>query len=213
MFVSYPVNPLLVRRCPVMSVLFGFKFWACSKLSTGQRRPFDVRSLCGLYAHKSIARISSVRGDGFCHRITKFCMFCPFSLRNKSVCRSDQALRGSMLLEITAPRAHSFFLNNIDTQQWHEGEFSKTQELWCCWSFNPFHNKPWFFTSLQCMAFENTAGKGEIARYEQFLLFPQCFLPLWRTFCHFHPFWNFCLQTLSVWKSLKFVVWERVKPW
>ena len=22
---------------------------------------------------------------------------------------------------------------------------------------------------------ENTAGKGEIARYEQFLLFPQCF--------------------------------------
>ena len=23
---------------------------------------------------------------------------------------------------------------------------------------------------------ENTAGKGEIARYEQFLLFPQCFL-------------------------------------
>ena len=23
--------------------------------------------------------------------------------------------------------------------------------------------------------FENTVGKGEIARYEQFLLFPQCF--------------------------------------
>ena len=23
---------------------------------------------------------------------------------------------------------------------------------------------------------ENTVGKGEIARYEQFLLFPQCFL-------------------------------------
>ena len=27
----------------------------------------------------------------------------------------------------------------------------------------------------------NTVGKGEIARYEQFLLFPQCFLPTWRT--------------------------------
>ena len=25
-------------------------------------------------------------------------------------------------------------------------------------------------------AFENTVGKGEIARNEQFLLFPQCFL-------------------------------------
>ena len=28
----------------------------------------------------------------------------------------------------------------------------------------------------QHTAFENTVGKGEIARKEQFLLFPQCFL-------------------------------------
>ena len=28
----------------------------------------------------------------------------------------------------------------------------------------------------QQTAFENIAGKEEIARYEQFLLFPQCFL-------------------------------------
>ena len=33
--------------------------------------------------------------------------------------------------------------------------------------------------------FENTVGKGEIASNEQFLLFPQCFLPIWITFCHF----------------------------
>ena len=39
----------------------------------------------------------------------------------------------------------------------------------------PLGNKP----------FENTVGKGEIARNEQFLLFPQCFLPVWITFCHF----------------------------
>ena len=26
---------------------------------------------------------------------------------------------------------------------------------------------------------ENTVGKGEIARYEQFLLFPQCFQKTW----------------------------------
>ena len=32
---------------------------------------------------------------------------------------------------------------------------------------------------------KNTVGKGEIARNEQFLLFPQCFLPVWITFCHF----------------------------
>ena len=32
---------------------------------------------------------------------------------------------------------------------------------------------------------ENTVGKGETARNKQFLLFPQCFLPVWITFCHF----------------------------
>ena len=45
---------------------------------------------------------------------------------------------------------------------------------------------------------------------EQFLLFPQCFLPIWRTFCPFYQIWNCLLQTLSVWKSPKFVVWERI---
>ena len=34
------------------------------------------------------------------------------------------------------------------------------------------------FTCLQYKAFENTVGKGEIARNEQFLIFPQCFLPV-----------------------------------
>ena len=33
--------------------------------------------------------------------------------------------------------------------------------------------------------FENTVGKGEITRNDQFLLFQQCFLPIWITFCHF----------------------------
>ena len=39
---------------------------------------------------------------------------------------------------------------------------------------------------LQYMSFKNTVEKGEIARNEQFLLFPQCFLPFRRTFFHFH---------------------------
>ena len=49
---------------------------------------------------------------------------------------------------------------------------------------NSIPNKPWFLLvcsarlCLQCKAFENTAGKGEIARNEQFLLFPQYFLPV-----------------------------------
>ena len=41
--------------------------------------------------HKSIAKVSSIRGDEFCHRITQFCMFCLFSLCKKYVCQSDQA--------------------------------------------------------------------------------------------------------------------------
>ena len=39
----------------------------------------------------------------------------------------------------------------------------------------PLGNKP----------FENTVGKGEIARNEQFLLFPPCFLLVWIAFSHF----------------------------
>ena len=33
--------------------------------------------------------------------------------------------------------------------------------------------------------FEKTVGNGEIARDEQFLIFPQCFLLVWITFFHF----------------------------
>ena len=48
----------------------------------------------------------------------------------------------------------------------------------------PLGNKP----------FENTVGKGEIALKEQFLLFPQCFLPVWITFFHFRQILNCRLQ-------------------
>ena len=36
------------------------------------------------------------------------------------------------------------------------------------------------FTCLLNKSFENTVWKGEIARNEQFLLFPQCFQPFWK---------------------------------
>ena len=75
----------------------------------------------------------------------------------------------------------------------------------------PFPKQALVFMCLQYRSFENTVGKGEIAHDVKFLLFPQCFQALERTFCHFHQIQNSPLQTLSVWKSLKFVVWERVK--
>ena len=61
-------------------------------------------------------------------------------------------------------------------------------------------------------AFWKHCWKGEIARNEQFLLFPQCFLLVWITFCHFRQIWNCHLQTFFSLKSLKFVVWSLVTP-
>ena len=58
-----------------------------------------------------------------------------------------------------------------------------------CFEFGPVLTLPkqaLVFTCLQYKPFENTVGKGEIARNEQFLLFQLCFLPFLRTFCHFH---------------------------
>ena len=55
-------------------------------------------------------------------------------------------------------------------------------------------------------------GKGEIAHYEQFFLFPQCFLSSWRIVCHFHQIWNCSLQTLSFsLEESKICCLERVK--
>ena len=65
---------------------------------------------------------------------------------------------------------------------------------------------PGFYVSAVQVFWINTVGKGEIAHHEQFLLFPQCFLAVKRTFRYFHQMWNCRLQTLSVWKRLKFVV-------
>ena len=76
---------------------------------------------------------------------------------------------------------------------------------------SPFPKQAMVFKCLQYKSFENSVGKGEIAHNEQFLLFPQSFQPIWRTFFNFQYIQNCRLRTLSVWQSLKFVVWERVK--
>ena len=60
------------------------------------------------------------------------------------------------------------------------------------------------FTCLLYKPFENTVGKGEITRNEQFLLCPQCFPPVWKTFCHFHQIKNCRLPTLWIWTSPNF---------
>ena len=54
----------------------------------------------------------------------------------------------------------------------------------------PFPKEALVFTCLQYKSFENTVGKGEIARNEQFHLFPQCFLTIWITFSHIYQISN-----------------------
>ena len=49
----------------------------------------------------------------------------------------------------------------------------------------PLPTQQHLLTLLGNKLFENTVGKGEIARNKQFLLFPKCFLPVWITFFHF----------------------------
>ena len=66
------------------------------------------------------------------------------------------------------------------------------------------------FTCLQYKSFENTVGKGEIAHNKKFLLFPHCFLPVWRTFCHFHQMLK--LSSANYINFLNYVIWERVDP-
>ena len=43
---------------------------------------------------------------------------------------------------------------------------------------NPFPNKLWFLHVCSTSLLKKILGKGEIAHNEQFLLFPQCFLPI-----------------------------------
>ena len=59
---------------------------------------------------------------------------------------------------------------------------------------------PLFFRVFRT-SLENSVSKREIACSEQFLLFTQCFQPFYRAFS---SKLKICLQTLSVWKSLKF---------
>ena len=59
---------------------------------------------------------------------------------------------------------------------------------------NHFLKQALVFTCLQYKSFENTVGKEEIAPNEQFLLFSQCFLTIWRTFCYFHQNCHFSVS-------------------
>ena len=74
-----------------------------------------------------------------------------------------------------------------------------------CWAVEnqhePFPKQALLFTCLLYRSFENIVVKGEIAHNEQFLHFPKCFLPIWRTFCSFHQVWNWSANSFSLKES------------
>ena len=76
-------------------------------------------------------------------------------------------------------------------------------------SMNPFPSKPLFLSVYSRNLLKTIWEKEKLLVMSNFS-FSQCFLPIWRTFHHFRQTQNCRLQNLSVWKSLKFVVWERV---
>ena len=66
----------------------------------------------------------------------------------------------------------------------------------------PFPKQAQAFTRLQYKSFENTVGKGEIARNEQFLLFPQYFLlfPPFPSNSKLSPANSFGLKESKIWR-------------
>ena len=72
---------------------------------------------------------------------------------------------------------------------------------------NLFPNKPLFLLVCSTNLFKTLYEKEKLLVTRKFLLYPQCFLPFSSNekFYTFHQFYNFRLQTLSLWKSLKFI--------
>ena len=129
-------------------------------------------------------------------------LFCGW-LSKCSWCNLPAEQKGTCWCWLEIPDSPVLFHTEWVAQPWTKHSMHR-----CCWNCHlqwylfPFtsyhklkgilsHSHTWhLLTPLGNKPFENTVGKGEIARNKQFLLFPQCFLPVWITFCHFHQIWN-----------------------
>ena len=72
--------------------------------------------------------------------------------------------------------------------------------------FNPFPHNDTFWRPWE-QAFWKHCGKRKNCSKRAISPFPTVFSTCLDNFLHFCQIWNCRLQTLSVWKSLKFVVW------
>ena len=67
--------------------------------------------------------------------------------------------------------------------------------------FNPFAYKPWFLRVCSTSLLKTLRAKEKLLISSNFSYLPLCFLPVFRTFHHFHQIKNCRLQILSVWNG------------
>ena len=75
--------------------------------------------------------------------------------------------------------------------------------------FYHFPNRRWLL-QVCSISLLKTLRKRRSCSLRAISPFPTVFSTSLRIFCYFHSIQNFRLQSLSVWKNLKFVVWESV---
>ena len=76
--------------------------------------------------------------------------------------------------------------------------------------FNPFQNKPWFLCVCQTSLLKTQWEKEKLLIMSNFSFPLHVFYPFRKLSAIFIKFKNCRLQTLSIRKSLKLVIWERV---
>ena len=102
-----------------------------------------------------------------------------------------------------------FMKLSLAVQNW----FCASTILWWLIVINTFPNKPFFLRI--CSTSLLKTGKMRYCSHWGILPFSTVVSTLFvfeNYGCHFHQIKNWCLQTLSVWKSLKFVILEKVNP-
>ena len=83
--------------------------------------------------------------------------------------------------------------------------------IWKNDQLNPFPNNPWFLRVCSTSLLKTLWEKEKLLITSNSSFSHSVFYSLGWTYCQFHRIGNCRLLTLSVWKSLKFVIWERVK--
>ena len=72
---------------------------------------------------------------------------------------------------------------------------------------NPFPHNDTFWLPLETSLLKTLWEKEKLLETSNFSFSQSVFYMFWITFFYFRQIWNCRLQTFSVWKSLKFVVW------